>query len=149
MKRLDEWRSLSHSVLLNPQYWHDISQRYMESAAIFFNHGMYKQCQSVAEMAVNAMLKAYYLKVNGILPKLPQRPDVWISHVHLLTDVNVGSDLLINVLGLQCHSFEQEITRVPSKERVRICFEQIDLFLSHLSPKVVDGSSALYCSVIK
>lgn len=147
MERLDKW-NLSHSLLLNPQYWHDISQRYMEAAVIFLNHEMYEQCQSVAEMAVNAMLKAFYLKIKGVLPESPQTPNVWISYAHLLSEVNVDMGLLIGVLRLQYHSFNIEMMYGSSEEQARALMVQSDFFLYQLSPSVVDDNSTPYRSVL-
>ncbi|MBW7452875.1 HEPN domain-containing protein [Paenibacillus sepulcri] len=148
MERLDEWFSLSQSLLLSPQYWHDISQRYMDSAAIFLNHGMYEQCESVAGMAVNAMLKAFYLKENGILPEIPHISDVWISNAHLLANINAGIYRCPNAICLQYHTSDMKMTYESSEEQTKILFGKSDFFLCQLSPRVVEAGAVPYNSVL-
>jgi len=120
----------------------------MESAAIFLDHGMYEQCQSVAGMAVRAMLKAYYLKVNGILPESSLTPDFWISNVHLITDVNIDLDWISDLFRLQEYPSLMETTYQPSEEQTWCMFRQLDGFLYQLSPSVVEDNSRLYKSVL-
>ncbi|MBW7456519.1 hypothetical protein ACFOLF_22500 [Paenibacillus sepulcri] len=143
-ERLDESSVLSHSLLLNPQYWHDTSRRYMESALIFWNNGMAEQSLTVAVMAVNAMLRAYCLKVDGKLPAAsPSLDDVLISHVQILTGVNVNIELLSKFGYLPGHGMTHQL----SQEQARAVLEQIDVYLLRLSPDAAAAGAEPYSLV--
>ncbi len=141
--------SISECNLLSDiQYWHENSQRHMEMAVLFLHHRMHEECFSFIGMAVEAMLRAFYIKINGQLVHAQPSYEILIQTLRSYGEVELDTELfLIGVLFLS-RNYDSLISDPPTAEHIRKIIIKTDRILHHLSTKVVDGAESLYRYVL-
>ncbi|WP_425415819.1 HEPN domain-containing protein [Paenibacillus tianmuensis] len=130
------------------QYWHEKSQRHMEMAVAFLHHGMYEECFSFVGMAVEAMLRAFYIEINGQLVHAQPSYEILIKTLRSYGEVDLDTELfLYSILELASH-YNSFITSPPTEECVRKLLLRIDKILHYLSVKIGDDPKWSYHRIL-
>ncbi|PUA41047.1 hypothetical protein C8Z91_01265 [Paenibacillus elgii] len=101
-------------LLSNLQYWHENSQRYMEMALVFLNDGMNEEGLSFAVMAVEDMLRAFYIKFNGSLLYTQASYENLIMNVRLYGKMDLDTELFLYDLLLFASNYDSLGSILPT-----------------------------------
>lgn len=133
------WSSLSsmfnHQSYLSSslQYWHESSQGHMEMAVLFLHHGMYEECFSFVGLAVEAMLRAFYIKINGQLVHAQPSYEILIKTLRSCGEVDLDTELFLIAVLFLSRNYDSLIFNPPIEEHIRKILIKTDRILHHLS----------------
>lgn len=120
----------------------------MEMAAVFLQHGMHEECFSFAGMAVEAMLRAFYININGQLVHIQPSTEILIKTAKSYGELDLDTELFLHsILELASH-YDSFIISPPNEECVRNLLLRINKILYHLSVKIIDDASSTYYRVL-
>ncbi|MBU7315300.1 hypothetical protein [Paenibacillus oleatilyticus] len=137
-----------YNLLSDIQYWHESSQGNMEMAVLFLHHGMHEECFSFAGMAVEAMLRAFYIKINGQLVHAQPSYEILIKTLRSCGEVDLDTELFLIAVLFLSRNYDSLILNPPIEEHIRKILIKTDRILHHLSTKVVEDAGALYRYVL-